>query len=186
MEKIGIGKFVELAYEIFVVRQQGDESVFKFTAEHPDRFVFGRDLGMIEGFMRGIEGLEQGAVFDFTLSPAEAFGERSDDMVIQVPCEKFEIDGEFDNKRVFVGAFVPMQTDEGYRMDGLVKAIDEENVTLDFNHQLAGEQVRYTGFVATVRDATPEELNPQHGCGCGCGHDHGGCGDGCCEGCSGC
>ena len=188
MEKISIGKFVELAYEIFVVNGEGDTSIFKFTADHPDCFVFGHDLGMIEGFMRGIEGLEQGTKFDFTLSPDQAFGERSDDMVIQVPCEKFEIDGEFDKQRVFVGAFVPMQTDEGYRMDGLVKAIDEENVTLDFNHQLAGEHVRYAGELITVRDATPEELAPKHGCGCGCGHDHdhGDCDSGCCDECNGC
>ena len=183
MDKVSSGKYVELAYEIFVVGEQGDTSVYKFTADHPDRFVFGNDLGMIEGFLKGLEGLEQGGVFDFTLAPEQAFGERNEEMVIQVPCEKFEIEGEFDTDRVFVGAVVPMQTQEGYRMDGLVKAIDEENVTLDFNHQLAGESVRYTGVVLTVRDATPEELNPHHGhgCNCGCDHDHCGCDD--CDGC---
>ncbi len=188
MEKVSLGKYVELAYEIFVVNNDGETSVYKFTDERPDGFVFGQDLGMIEAFVNHIEALSMGDSFDFTLEPAEAFGERNPEMVMSIPRSTFEVEGEFDNERVFVGAMVPMQTGDGYRIDGLVKAIDEENVTLDFNHQLAGERVRYAGKVLLVRDATAEELAPKHHCGggCDCGHDHGhgcdcdSCGGGCC------
>ena len=184
MEKVELGKYVELAYEIFTVDEHGETSVYKFTSDHPDRFVFGQDLGMIEAFTSHIGALSMGDSFDFTLEAEEAFGERIPDMVMAIPRSTFMVDGEFDNERVFVGSVVPMQTSEGYRVDGLVKAIDEENVTLDFNHQLAGERVRYVGVVQLVRDATPEELNPHHGCGgCDCGHDHGGCN---CDDCNGC
>ena len=188
MEKIKEGKFVQLAYEIFVGRREGDSTVFKFTAERPDSFVFGHDLGMIEGFARGIEGLEQGSTFDFTLTPEEAFGEREESLVIQLPCSTFEVNGKFDSENVRVGAYVPMRNSEGYTMEGLVTSIDNKNVTLDFNHQLAGKHVRYAGQVLLVRDATPEDLAPKQGCGCGCdhdgcGHDHGGCN---CDGCGGC
>ena len=75
-----------------------------------------------------------------------------------------------------------MQTEEGYRMDGLVVEVGDKEVTLDFNHQLAGERVKYAGRVLLVRDATPEELAPKHhhcDCGCDCEHDH-------CHGCEGC
>lgn len=184
MEKVELGKYVELAYEIFVVNDTDQTSVYKFTADKPDRFIFGQDLGMIEAFVNNIGALSMGDKFDFTLNPEEAFGERNPEMVMDIPRTTFEVDGEFDNERVFVGAMVPMQTSEGYRIDGLVKAIDEENVTLDFNHQLAGERVRYTGEVLLVRDATPEELAPKHHCGggCDCGHDHS-CN---CDSCGGC
>ena len=84
MEKIQFGKFVSLAYEIFTTGADGDMSVFKFTAEHPDNFVFGMEPGMLESFMRRIEGLEPGAEFDFTLTPAEAFGEVNPEMVIEI------------------------------------------------------------------------------------------------------
>lgn len=194
MDKINFGKYVELAYEILVVDNQGEAQVFKFDREQPDCFVFGQDLSMIEGFARHIEGLEQGSAFDFTLAPAEAFGERNDDMILELEKSIFNVDGEFDSEKVYEGAWVPMQTDEGYRVNGLVTKITDDNVTLDFNHQLAGETVRYRGEVILVRDATPEELNPKHHCGCGCDHDHGhdcGCGhdhghDCNCEGCNGC
>ena len=66
MEKIQAGKYVELVYEIFVVNGDQQTSVFKFNKEHPDAFVFGMDLSLIEGFQNHIMGLEQGEKFDFT------------------------------------------------------------------------------------------------------------------------
>jgi FKBP-type peptidyl-prolyl cis-trans isomerase SlyD len=84
-----------------------------------------------------------------------------------------------------------MMTQEGMRVEGQVVKVTDDKVFMDFNHQLAGETVRYSGYVQLVRDATPEELQPKHhGCGCGCeecgdgcGHEHG---DGCDCGCGGC
>ena len=85
---------------------------------------------------------------------------------------------------------VEILQDDGSIRRGKVLEVKDDKVTMDFNHQLAGETVRYAGVVQLVRDATPEELQPKHhGCGCGCeecndsncGHDHG---DGCnCGGC---
>ncbi|MBQ4007912.1 MAG: FKBP-type peptidyl-prolyl cis-trans isomerase [Muribaculaceae bacterium] len=182
METIKFGKYVELAYEIFVVDNDGEASVFKFTPERPDAFVFGLDQGMIDGFMKRIENLEQGAAFDFTLAPEEAFGPKDPNMIMEIDKSIFNVNGEFDSEKVFEGAMVPMQTADGYRVDGLVEKITDDKVTIDFNHQLAGETVRYAGTVVTVRDATPEELNPpKHHCGGGCNCDD--CGGGCDDGC---
>lgn len=187
MEKIQLGKYVQLAYEIFITDDQGDTSVFKFTREQPDTFIFGMDQGMIAGFSKGIEGMCVGDKFDFSLEPDEAFGQKDPNMIMEIPRSTFFVDGEFDSERVFEGAVLPMQTQDGYRINGTVEKITDEIVVMDFNHQLAGERVRYVGEVVTVRDATPEELNPApHGCGCGCGHDHhdhGGCD---CDSCGGC
>jgi len=189
MEKIEAGKYIELVYEIFVVDGRGEQkSVFKFRDDRPDGFVYGMDPSLIEGFVRNIDGLEQGAKFDFTLAPAEAFGDKDPSLIAQLSREVFYVDGKFDDEHVKVGAHVPMMTQEGLRVEGVVTAIDQEHVTLDFNHQLAGETVRYVGVVKTVRDATPEELAPKHhhcGCGCeDCGGD--GCGDHCGDGDCGC
>lgn len=187
MEKIQTGKFVQLAYEIFVSNDQGDTSVFKFAKDRPDSFVFGMEQGMLPAFMKNIEGLAIGDKFDFTLEASEAFGDKDPNMIGPISRDKFMIDGKFDDENIFVGARLTMRTEDGYYMDGQVIDLTDEAVILDFNHQLAGERVRYAGEVVTVRDATPEELNPTpHGCGCGCdscghgdcGHDHCDC-DGC-------
>ena len=183
MEKIQAGKYVELVYEIFVVNEEGQVSVFKFNKEHPDAFVFGMDLSLIEGFQNHIMGLEQGEKFDFTLKPEEAFGVKNPELVYELEKEIFHIDGKFDDEHVRPGARIPMMTQEGMRIEGQVVKVTDEKVFMDFNHQLAGETVRYSGYVQLVRDATPDELNPKHhGCGCGCED----CGDGCDCGCGGC
>ena len=71
-----------------------------------------------------------------------------------------------------------MMTGDGMRIEGIVKEITDDTVTIDFNHQLAGETVKYTGKVINVREATDEEKNPPR-------HQCGGCGGGDCGGCEG-
>ena len=69
MEKIQAGKYVELVYEIFVVNGDQQTSVFKFNKEHPDTFVFGMDLSLIEGFQNHIMGLERFSTSTASLTP---------------------------------------------------------------------------------------------------------------------
>lgn len=181
MAKIADKQYVELAYEIFVVDEGKEISIFKFTNDNPDRFVFGQDPGMLEAFKAGISGLEAGSKFEFTLSPTDAFGEVDPNLVMDLPRDTFLVDGEFDKEKVYVGAMVPMMTAEGMRVIGQVVKMEGETVTLDFNHQLAGQTLKYVGEVITVREATVEELNPRKGgCAGSCG---GGCGD--CSDCGG-
>lgn len=186
METISNGKFVELAYKIFLVEKDGDTMIYEFKEGKPDHFVFGNEPGMLEAFTNHLQGLKAGDEFDFILSPIEAFGERDPNMVQKIDKQIFVIDGEFDSERVYEGAFVPLMTADGMRIEGIVKEIADDTVTVDFNHQLAGETVKYTGKIINVREATEEEKNPPRHCG-GCGGgDCGGCGDGGCDKDGGC
>ncbi len=184
MKTIKVGKYVELAYEIFVKDKEKEVLVYQFTKKSPDAFVFGDDRQMIGGFMRNIENLEQGAKFDFLLQPDEAFGSHQPEYVQELDKSIFEVNGEFDTERVYNGAIVPMMTADGQRIEGRVLSIVEDKVKIDFNHPLAGEAIHYVGEVLMVRDATPEDLAPKS-CGCGgscgsaCGDDGCGCGSGC-------
>lgn len=186
MEIISTGKFVEIAYKIFLVDKDGDTMIYEFKEDKPDSFVFGNEPGMLEAFTSHLDGLKVGDEFDFILSPIEAFGERDPNMVAVLDKSLFMVEGEFDAERVYEGAFVPMMTAEGMRIEGIVKEITDDKVTVDFNHQLAGETVRYAGKVINVREATDDEKNPQHHCG-GCGGGGcDGCGDGGCDKDGGC
>ena len=186
METISYGKMVEIAYKIFLVEKDGDTLIYEFKVDKPDRFVFGMEPGMLESFTSHLEGLKVGDEFDFILAPAEAFGVRNPELVQTLDKSIFVIEGEFDSDRVYEGAFVPMMTGDGMRIEGIVKEIADDTVTIDFNHQLAGETVKYTGKVVNVREATEEEKNPpRHQCG-GCnGGDCGGCSEDKKEGCEG-
>ena len=126
MEKIQAGKYVELVYEIFVVNAEQQVSVFKFNKEHPDAFVFGMDMSLIEGFQKNIMGLEQGQQFDFTLKPEEAFGKKDPDLIYELEKEVFHVDGKFDHEHVRPGAIIPMMTQDGMRVEGVVTQVTDD------------------------------------------------------------
>lgn len=179
MEKIEPGKYVELGYDLYQIDADGEKLVHQTDAEDPERFVFGVTRGVIVPLEKAIEGLEPGATFDVTVKSAEAFGAHDPEQVATLPREIFEVDGKFDADVVKPGAILPMMTADGYRINGVVESVGDKEVKMDFNHPLAGKDVRFKGNIITVRDATAEEFKPQSGCGCGCGD----CGDGCdCDG----
>ena len=174
-------KFIAVAYKLYAAGEKSLEFIEEATDEKPFVFISGFGFTLDE-FEKQVIDLEKGAEFNFTLEPDQAFGPKDENLVMKLAKSILESDGKFDAAKVKPGAMVPMQTEEGYRMDGLVVEVGDKEVTLDFNHQLAGERVKYAGRVLLVRDATPEELAPKHhhcDCGCDCEHDH-------CHGCEGC
>lgn len=173
---IAPGQFVRYTYR--VTDADDGRVLFEAPDNAPDCMVYGVNTEVIPGLVETLKGLKAGDRFSITLPPAAAFGERSDENVVTVPKEAFMRDGEM-AEEVQVGAMLPMLTENGFTVTGVVKAINEHDVEMDFNHPFAGLTVSFEGEVREVRPATPEELNPRQGC-CGCGEhgcgDHG-CGD---------
>ena len=143
----------------------------------PLEFIFGMGL-MLPAFEAELSGKEAGDKFDFVLEPDDAYGTVNPDLQIELPRSAFEIDGEFDSEIVYEGARVPMNTDDGQVVEGLVTKITDETVSMDFNHDLAGMALHFTGEVVEVHEPSDEEYNKYFG------HQHGSCGGGCGGGCS--
>lgn len=181
MEKIQPGKYVELGYDLYEVSPQGEKLMHQTDANDPEKIIFGVTRGMIRPLEVAIDGLEPGGEFDVTVKAEEAFGPHDPEQIVTLEKDVFEVDGKFDADTVKPGAVLPMMTADGYRINGVVTEVTDKEVKMDFNHPLAGKDVRFKGKIITVRDATPEELQPAHGCGCGCDHDS--CGDGCGDSC---
>ncbi|MCM1292296.1 MAG: peptidylprolyl isomerase [Bacteroides sp.] len=188
MEKIQSGKYVELGYDLYEVGSEGETLVHQTDVNDPEKIVFGVTRGMIVPLERAIDGLEPGATFDIVVKSDEAFGPHDPEQVATLPRDIFEVDGKFDEEVVKAGAVLPMMTADGYRINGVVAEVTPDSVKMDFNHPLAGKDVRFKGNIITVRDATEEELHPQSGCGCGCSgscnDDACGCDGGCEGGCN--
>lgn len=182
MEKIQHGKYVELGYDLYEVSAEGDVLVHQTDSDDPERIVYGVTRGMIVPLEKAIEGLEPGGVFDVKVSAAEGFGDYDLEQIAELDKSLFMVDGKFDNEIVKTGNYVPMMTADGFRINGKVLEVTDTHVRMDFNHPLAGKDIRFKGKILTVRDATAEELNPSCGCGGGCN-----CGDGCdSDSCNGC
>ena len=103
-----------------------------------------------------------------------------EEAVVELPKHLFMIDGKVNEDLLKVGNMLPMMDNDGNRLMGLVKAINDEVVTMDFNHPMAGKTLNFEGEVVGVRDSRPEDF---HQCGCGCGCEGGDCEDGCDSGC---
>jgi len=175
--KISTNKFISASYDLFVAGEEGQdqELMEKATAEKPLSFIFGTGM-MLEAFENNLAGLTVGDTFDFSISAEEAYGEYSDEQVVEIPRSVFEVDGTMDEEVIFENNIVPMMDQNGNRLDGTVVSIGDENIKMDFNHPLAGEELHFIGKVLIVREPTEEEVKQFMGSGCGCG-------EGGCEGC---
>ena len=185
-------KFLSVEYELYS-EKDGEKSLEEQTgSDHPFDFITGFGIAL-DAFEQQLMGYEKGSSFDFVLQPSEAFGPYEPAGVHKMPRETFTVDGKFDSDHIYEGAIITLMDNEDHRFMAQVKKIEDDGVTLDTNHPLAGKALNFKGLVRENRDATEEEL--QHlikkltgGCE-GCGHHKEGCGEGCGhhkEGCGGC
>jgi FKBP-type peptidyl-prolyl cis-trans isomerase SlyD len=121
--------------------------------------------GLIPGMERGLEGRSTGESFKIEVAPGEGYGERRQELVQPVPRKMFS--GATDIKP---GMQFQAKTEQGPQVVTVV-GVDEENVTIDANHPLAGVTLHFDVKVVDVRAATPEEVQHGHVHGAG-GHQH--------------
>lgn len=176
--KIGEKKFVTLSYTLTVDGSVADSA----TAENPLGFVFGAGY-LLPEFEKNIAGKEPGDRFAFTLTPEIGYGNPNPDMVVELPRSTFEVNGQVEEGLLTVGNQIPMMTNDGMRLIGVVTAVDGDKVKMDFNHPMAGKTLNFEGEIIGVRDATDADYPHAHegGCSCGCSGDScGDCGGGAC------
>lgn len=111
---------------------------------------------IIPGLERELEGKSVGDQFEVTVEPAQAYGDRDEELVQEVPDSLFE--GVED---VEVGMQFRAQAEEGERLV-TVTDVEGDQVTIDANHPLAGERLHFDVEVTEVRPATEEELRHGH------------------------
>jgi len=180
--KIGQNKVVEFCYELEVDGQVVDHT----TKERPLDYIHGTG-SLLPKLEEHIEGMEPGAVFDVTLSPADGYGEIDPQRIIDLPKAAFEVNGEIREDLLVPGNTIPMMNSMGGVIPGVVLEVTADSVKMDLNHQMAGKTLHFKGEVLSVREATEKELTEGlhgeyvHSCGCGGCHGH----DGDCRGCEG-
>ncbi len=190
MKTIEPGKYVALSYDLFDVTDGEKTLLHQVPDSDPERMVFGVTPNVIEPLMDAIKGLKEGDAFQATVEPAVGFGEYKEELLRTetLPREIFEVNGKLDEKTIFAGAQIFLQTNVGKEVPAVVLAVEPKTISVkvDFNHPLAGRTVRLEGKIEEVRPATAEEIAAQTQAASCCG---GGCGGGCnCDGgdCNGC
>jgi len=121
---------------------------------------------IISGLEQALTGKSPSDTFEVSVSPKEGYGERDESMIQAVPIDMFE-----SPEHVVVGQQFHAQSPDGGHVMVTITKVDGDNVTIDGNHPLAGQQLNFKGTVVDIREATSEEI--EHGHVHGHGHDHG-------------
>jgi FKBP-type peptidyl-prolyl cis-trans isomerase SlyD len=96
----------------------------------------------------------------------EAYGEYSDNAIQTLRKEQFP-----DGANLNIGISYVANSPDGKQMPFVITDVKENDVTVDFNHPLAGKDLEFDVELVDKRDATPEEVQHGHVHGPG-GHHH--------------
>ncbi len=99
---------------------------------HPIEFEIGSG-NIIKGFDKAVEGMEIGEEKEITIKPEDGYGNKSDELIQNIPKESFE-----DMEEMEVGMPIELATPEGQVFPATILAINENDITVDLNHPLAG------------------------------------------------
>ena len=104
-----------------------------------DPLEFEMGAGMvIPGFEKGVADMEVGEKKSIHIPAAEAYGERREDLVMDFGRSQLP-----EGLEPEVGMGLQMQGPQGQPVPVTVTAVTEENITIDANHQLAGENLNF-------------------------------------------
>lgn len=125
---------------------------------------------MIPEFEEKMEGLAVGDEFSFSIKADNAYGQRVEEAIIELPQDMFMEEDKL-VEQIVVDNILPLQNQDGQVHPGKILAINEKTITFDMNHLLAGQDLHFTGSILDLREATAEEIEHGHVHGPG-GHEH--------------
>jgi len=124
----------------------GDTITVNYTGKFEDGNVFDSSEGkeplkftvgsgqLIKGFDDAVIGMKAGEKKTVTLAPADAYGERQDGMIIDIPKTQIPADMELE-----VGQRLHLRDPKGQPIPAMVAEITDEVVKMDANHPMAGK-----------------------------------------------
>ena len=165
---IAENQVVSIEYEV----KDGETVVDSNVGGAPLVFIYGKGQ-IIPGLESGIVDMNIGDKGDVLVKPEDAYGEYKEDAQQTVPKEQFA------GIELEIGQTLYGQGEDGETVQVTVKEIGDEDVTVDFNHPLAGKTLMFSVAVNNIREATADEIlsgvpaenAPAEGesCGTGCG-----------------
>lgn len=115
-----------------------DGTVFD-TSEGNDPLSFTVGEGeVIPGFEQGVLGMRVGEAREIVIEPDLAYGERNEQLSQTIDREKINLGMEPEE-----GMSIEMHTPDGTVIPLIITSLTETSVTLDANHPLAGQQLRF-------------------------------------------
>ena len=134
MTKVTDGSRVKVHY----TGTLNDGTVFDTSKDRePLEFTVGQGQ-VIQGFEEAVRGMEAGDSKKVTIQCDQAYGQRREDMILQIPKENFPAEIP-----VKAGQQLMLRHPEGQEIPAMIMEVQESTVTLDANHPLAGEDLNF-------------------------------------------
>lgn len=131
----------------FSLALETGEEVDSNFGQEPVSFVMG-DGSLLPGFERRLIGMRAGDEAEFRIPPDEGFGDPQEDNIQEIPRREFDADSPLEPGMLFSFADAA-----GGEVPGMIAAVDEESVTVDFNHPLSGRTIHFRVRIARVEPA---------------------------------
>ncbi len=158
MKKVENGMFVSVDYkgslqngEVFDTSQGRQPLEIQMGAGH-----------LIKGFEKELLGMTVNEKKVFTIEPEEAYGQRDEKLTQSFP--RSDVPPELNPRE---GMTVGVKTPEGHQVPARITHVDDEKLTLDLNHPLAGETLTFEIEVKGI-SSTPTQSPSACGSGCDC------------------
>ncbi|WP_276363446.1 peptidylprolyl isomerase [Daejeonella sp. H1SJ63] len=153
---IQLNSVVALTYDLYT--NENGQEVFVERADEQNPLVFLYGVGMmLPKFEENLSGLLAGDAYDFQLVAEDAYGLKDENAITELPLDMF---GNMEMPEI--GSILPLQDNEGNQFRARVHEISDSAVTVDLNHPMAGQDLRFIGKIISVRPATSEELAHGH------------------------
>jgi peptidylprolyl isomerase len=134
MSKVIDGSKVKVHY----TGKLNDGTVFDSSQDRdPLEFTVGQGQ-VIQGFEDAVRGMESGDSRNVTIECEKAYGQRRDDMILEIPRDNFP-----DEIPPNVGQQLMLRHPEGQEFPALIVDVTDDKITLDANHPLAGEDLNF-------------------------------------------
>lgn len=146
--KINKGSKIQVHYRLHESDAAG-ELIESTRAEEPMEFVMGEDP-MLPAFEEALMGKSAGDRFMIQIPAADAYGPELEELFTEVPKSDFISEGELDEGIFEIGEIVPMETEDGEVLEGVICEVNLNSVVLDFNHPLAGIDLFFEGEIVSV------------------------------------
>ena len=130
----------------FALKLENGEVVDSTEGKAPATFKVG-DGNLLPGFEVALYGFKAGDKRSLQIEPENAFGQPNPQNVQVMPR------GQFQDMELSEGLLIIFNDAANAELPGVVKAFDEQQVTIDFNHPLAGKTLNFEVEIIEVAPA---------------------------------
>ena len=157
MDTVANDLVVVIDYSLHVDGELVDSS----DEQEPLQYLQGHN-NIIAGLEREMLGMKIGESKKVVVSAEEGYGEFDPEDFLEVPKNQFPTDIP-----VEVGIELQVEDEDGNPTYARIEEVENNVVTLNFNHPLAGKELHFTVKVLALREPNAEELAHRHV------HEHG-------------